>query len=471
MRLPSSLRTFIRGDFKVPIVNGLWHKLRMQDLLSVSIVNEFANAKLGDRRLHARLLQLSEALAGQPQASIPKATGSWGQACAAYRFLDHTKFTPHDILRPHFLQTRERAATRKRVLAVADTTSLNYGQSPQTQGLGLIGGRADKIFGLMLQCLLTFTPEGLPLGLLDTQCWARDPAKFGGNRQRNRKPVADKESSKWLHSYRALQQHALQTPDTQWVMVADREADLYELFALALATPDSPDLLVRVQHDRGVEQSARRLYAHLTRTPVAGRLTVVLPRKAGQRARSARLSVRFQEVRLSAPLLKSGQPPLTLWAIEAREARAPHGCSSLHWRLLTTCPVTTLAQATEIIGWYRVRWGIEVFHKVLKSGCGVESAQLETADRLQRYLAIKLVIAWQVMALTHLGRAQAEAQMDDILEEGQWEVLRAATVVKGEVTGSPPSAHEAVRRLGRMGGHLGRRGDGHPGPLCLARGL
>jgi hypothetical protein len=252
--MPSSLRTFIRGDFKVPIVNGLWHKLRMQDSLSVSIVNEFANAKLGDRRLHARLLQLSEALAGQPQASIPKATGSWGQACAAYRFLDHTKFTPHDILRPHFLQTRERAATRKRVLAVADTTSLNYGQSPQTQGLGLIGGRADKIFGLMLQCLLTFTPEGLPLGLLDTQCWARDPAKFGGNRQRNRKPVADKESSKWLHSYRALQQHALQTPDTQWVMVADREADLYELFALALATPDSPDLLVRVQHDRGVEQ-------------------------------------------------------------------------------------------------------------------------------------------------------------------------------------------------------------------------
>jgi hypothetical protein len=112
-----------------------------------------------------------------------------------------------------------------------------------------------------------------------------------------------------------------------------------------------------------------------------------------------------------------------------------------------------------------------VFHKVLKSGCEVESAQLETADRLQRYLAIKLVIAWQVMALTHLGRAQAEAQMDDILEEGQWEVLRAATVVKGEVTGSPPSAHEAVRRLGRMGGHLGRRGDGHPGPLCLARGL
>ena len=148
--MSSSLRTSSGGDFKVPIVKGLWHKLGMQDSLSVSIVKEFTSAKLGDRRLNGRLLQLSEALAGQPQASTPKATGSWGQACDAYPFLDHTTFTPHDILRPHFLQTRERAATRKRVLAVADTTSLNYGQSPQTQGLGLIGGRADKIFGLML---------------------------------------------------------------------------------------------------------------------------------------------------------------------------------------------------------------------------------------------------------------------------------------------------------------------------------
>jgi hypothetical protein len=132
------------------------------------------------------------------------------------------------------LRTLARAAAQPTVLAVADTTSLNFGQCAQTQGLGLIGSHADKFFGLWQHSLLAFTPQGLPLGLLDTQCWARDPPKFGGNHQRNRKPVADKESVKWLRSYEGLQTHAAQTPDTRWVMVTDREGDLYELFALAL---------------------------------------------------------------------------------------------------------------------------------------------------------------------------------------------------------------------------------------------
>jgi hypothetical protein len=443
----------------------------MQEPFSVSIMNEFAHARLGDQRLNQRLLHVAEAFARQPQASIPKATGNWGQACATYRFLDHTTFTPHDLLRPHFHRTVGRAAALPTVLAVADTTSLNYGQRSQTPGLGLIGNHADKFFGLWLHGLLAFTPQGLPLGLLDAQCWARDPAKFGGNHQRNRKPVADKESAKWLRSYQALHTQALQTPQARWVMVADREADLYELFALALDTLGAPELVVRAQHDRGVDASTRRLFAHLARTPLAGRLRVEVPRRPGQSARTATLSVRWRSVRLRAPWLKAGQPALTLWAIEVREAHPPRGRTALHWRLLTTCPVHTLAQATEIIGWYCVRWGIEVFHKVLKSGCAVEAAQLENAERLQRYVAIKLVIAWQVMALTHLGRVQPEADVGEILEAAQWRVLRAVTAPGQGRLGRVPTVREAVRRLGRLGGHLGRRGDGPPGPLCLARGL
>lgn len=472
VRQPPLLVTHILGsDFKVPIFNDLWHTLRMQDHLRVSIMNEFAHAALGDQRLNRRLLQLAEALARQPQASIPKATGNWGQACAAYRFLDHTTFTPHDVLRPHVHRTVARAAAQPTVLAVADTTSLNFGQRPQTLGLGPIGNHADKGFGLWLHSLLAFTPHGLPLGVLDTQCWARDPAQFGGNHQRNRKPVADKESAKWLRSYAALQTHAVPAPNTRWVMVADREGDLYELFALALCTSPAPGLLVRAQHDRGVSQSTRRLFAHLARAPLAGRLRVQVPRRPGQPARPATVSVRFRVVCLSAPSLKANQPALTLWAVEARELHPPRGRSPLHWRLLTTCPVHTLAQATELIGWYGVRWGIEVFHKVLKSGCAVEAAQLENAERLQRYLAIKLVVAWQVQALTHLGRVQPEADVGKILEAAQWRVLRGATAAGERHGRRPPTVREAVRRLARLGGHLGRRGDGPPGALCLARGL
>ena len=443
----------------------------MQDLFSVSIMDEFTGAQLGDQRLNRRLPRLADVLARQPDASIPGATGSWGQACAAYRFLDHTTFTPDDVLQSHWERTRTRAASHRTVLAVADTTSLHFGNARCTQGLGPVGNSATQGSGLLQHTLLACTPAGLPLGVLDSQWWARDPAQFGGNHQRNRKPVSDKESAKWLRSYAALQTHAAQTPATRWVLVADRESDLYELFAQALAAPNGPGVLVRAQHDRGVEKSTRRLFAHLTRTPVAGQLQVPVARRPGRAARAARVSVRYREVRLSAPLLKDEQPPLTLWAVEVREAHPPRGCAPLHWRLLTTEPVTTLAEATRIIGWYGVRWGIEVFHKVLKSGGAVEAVQLENVERLQRYLAIKLVIAWQVMALTHLGRVQPTAAVREILDATAWRVLRLATAAAAPPGRGTATVREAVQRLARLGGHLGRRGDGPPGALCLARGL
>jgi hypothetical protein len=186
-------------------------------------------------------------------------------------------------------------------LAVADTTSLHFGQAHCTQGLGPVGNSATQGSGLLQHSLLAFTPAGLPLGVLESQWWARDPAQFGGNHQRNRKPVSEKESAKWLRSYAALQTHAAQTPTTRWVLVADRESDLYELFAQALAAPQGPGVLVRAQHDRGVEKSTRRLFAHLTGTPVAGQLQVQVARRPGRAARRARVSVRFREVHLSAP--------------------------------------------------------------------------------------------------------------------------------------------------------------------------
>ena len=394
-----------------------------------------------------------------------------GQASANYRFLDHTTFTPDDLLQPHQARTRLRAAAHATVLAVADTTSLHFGKARCIQGLGPVGNSAKQGSGLLQHSLLAFTPEGLPLGVLDSQWWARDPARFGGKHQRHRKPVHEKESSKWLRSYAALQTHAAHTPATRWVRVADRESDLYELFAQALTVPGGPGVLVRAQHDRGVERSTRRLFAHLTRSPVAGRLQVQVPRRPGQAACTAQVSVRFREVRLSAPRLKGEQPTLRLWAVEVREAHPPRGCSPLHWRLLTTEPVRTLAAATRIIGWYGVRWGIEVFHKVLKSGCAVESVQLGNVERLKRYLAIKLVIAWQVMALTHLGRVQPTASVREILDAVSWRVLQMATAAAAPPGRRTPTVREAVQRLARLGGHLGRRGDGPPGALCLARGL
>ena len=201
---------------------------------------------------------------------------------------------------------------------------------------------------------------------------------------------------------------------------------------------------------------------------------MLVPRRPGQRARTATLAVRFCAVALGAPEPKGARPALRLWAVEARELHAPRGSAPLHWRLLTSQPVVQLAAAVEKLHWYCVRWGIEVFHKVLKSGCAIEAVQLQTAARLQRYLAVKLVVAWRVLALTQLGRERPQTPLREILEEAEWRVLQA--VGERGRTGprrrrGEPTLGEGVQWLGRLGGHLGRRGDGAPGPLSLARGL
>ena len=443
----------------------------MQPISSTSIMDEFTHAELGDQRLTKRLSRLADAFAHQPQVSIPKATGDWGQACAAYRLLDNDKIQFPDVLAPHQARTLQRASAVPLALAVNDTTSLNYGERSATTGLGPLSTSADQHFGLWLHSLVVFSPEGTPLGVLEAQCWARDPVNFGSRHQRHHKPIEQKESGKWLRSFQALQRAATQTPQTRWVFVADREADLYELFALAQQVPQGPALLVRARHDRRLDHGERKLFHYLAQAPLAGRVRIQVPRRPGQRARTATLEVRFCAVRLPPPTPTANQPVLTLWTVEARESHPRKGVAPIHWRLLTTLPVHTLAEAIKKLHWYCVRWGIEVFHKVLKSGCGVEEAQLQTAARLQRYLAIKLVVAWRVMALTKLGRERPEMALSEILEEMEWRALQAIGYGGRKRSRAVPTLGDGVRWLGRLGGHLGRRGDGAPGPLSLAHGL
>ena len=162
--------------------------------------------------------------------------------------------------------------------------------------------------------------------------------------------------------------------------------------------------------------------------------------------------------------------------MEARELHPPKGIRPIHWRLLTTLPVDTRAEAVEKLQWYCVRWSIEVFHKVLQSVCRVEAVQLQQAARLQRYVAIKLVVAWRVMALMKLGREQPERALSEMLEEEEWRALQAVEYARKTYGGQKrsrrmPTLGEGIRWLARLGGHLGRKGDGAPGPLSVARGL
>lgn len=434
--------------------------------------HEFGAVELSDARLRQRLFTLARDFYARPSANVPQACGSRARTKAAYRFFDHAKTDMDTLLAPHYQATAERIGREPLVLAVQDSTSLNYTAHAATQGLGPIATSAHGPQGLHLHCTLALTPQGTPLGFVDVQCWARDGQDFGKKVRRNRTPIEAKESNKWLRSYNAAAGVAARCPGTRIVSVGDRESDIYELFELAARTEHGPGLLVRAEHDRKVLDEQQHLWPAVQAQPLAATHLLVVPRQGSRARRDATLEIRWAALQLCPPQhLGRGKAPIGVWAVLAQERDAPAGVKPLQWMLLTTVPVHSAEQAAERLHWYAQRWGIEVLHRTLKSGCRIEDRQLGSADRLQACLAIDLVVAWRIYHLTKLGREVPQAPCSVYFEQTQWQSLMIFTDRNPVPPREPPTLREAIRRIAGLGGFLGRTGDGEPGTEVLWRGL
>lgn len=432
---------------------------------------EFGAAKLNDARLEARLLSLARDFYAQPRAQIPQACGSRAKTKAAYRFFDHPRTTMDAILQPHYEASAARSRDHAVVLAVQDTTSLNYNSQPAIENLGPIGTRADTWLGLLVHDTMAFTPEGVPLGLVDVQCWARDAKEFGKKHQRKRLPIEAKESYKWLKSVRASARLQACCPNTMVVSMGDREADIFELFDFARTLDSAPRLLIRAEQNRKLSAEQDTLWAHLGTQPIAGYQQLQVPRRAQRPARIARMAISHARVELKPPHNKPKLKPVTLWAVWAREIEAPLTSSPLEWMLLTTCAVESFEQATEKIAWYAARWGIEVYHRTLKSGCQIETRQLGSADRIEACLAIDMVVAWRILHLTKLGREHPDVPCTVYFSEAEWKALLTYINRSAVLPIEPPTLREATRMVASLGGFLGRKCDGEPGTQTLWLGL
>jgi hypothetical protein len=433
---------------------------------------EFGQARLGDQRLTQRLVTLARDFGANPQAQIPQACQSRAKTKAAYRFLDHPRTTMKDLLEPHYQSTTRRIAREAVVLSVQDTTSLNYTMHPETDGIGPIGSKkTGGPIGLMVHDTMAFSVEGTPLGLMDVQCWARDGETFGKHHERKNKSIEQKESYKWLKSFQAAAQAQRECPNTTIVSVGDREADIYELFQLALEDPKGPKLLVRAEQDRLMADGQSHLWPTVAEKTVAAIHHVRIPRRSQQSARDAQLEVRFAEVGLKPPQQKPHLRPLTLWAVLIQETDAPDGVVPLCWMLLTTVPVTGPLQAIEKVNWYSRRWGIEVYHRTLKSGCKIEERQLASVDSIEACLALDMVVAWRVFHLVKLGRETPDVPCSVFFEEAEWKALCTHITQKPIPPELPPTLRQATRMVATLGGFLGRKGDGEPGTKHIWLGL
>jgi hypothetical protein len=293
-------------------------------------------------------------------------------------------------------------------------------------------------------------------------------------KQRKERAIAAKESHRWLQSFRRTAEVQRLCPDTRLISMADREADIYELFQEAAKTPNGPDLLIRANRttQRRVDDAEEHalLWDYLPAQPLAGTGELAIPSRGGRKSRVAHIEIRYAPIQLRPPKRLPGEA-LSLWAIHAREPDPPPDGEAVEWLLLTTVPTRTLEDAFERLAWYAARWNIEVFHRTLKSGCRIEDRRLANAESLQACLALDLVVAWRVMHLAKLGRETPDVPCSVFFEQAEWQALSCYHHRTPTPPATPPSLGEAMRMLAKLGGFLGRKGDGHPGATVLWRGL
>ena len=432
---------------------------------------EFGNIALGDERLTKRVVCIARDFYARPQASIPHACRTRANTKAAYRLFEHPATHMNVLLSQHYKAVVNRCQTEAIVLAVQDTTMLNYTTHPATSDLGPIGSSQDGPIGLLVHDTMAFNLEGTPLGLLDVQCWARDPNAFGKREKRHELPIEEKESFKWLKSYETVAKAQRECPNTLFVSVGDREADIYELFLKATEREDAPKVLVRAERDRVLADGQGHLWEYLPGLDVAGMMEISIPRQRNRPSRVARLEVRFAEVHIKPPNRHKNLPSLRIWSVLAVEIDPPAGIEPLEWMLLTTCRVSCFEEAVEKLGWYAKRWGIEVYHRTLKSGCKIEERQLGSAERIEACLAIDMVVAWRIYHLAKLGREIPDVPCTVFFEEAEWKALVAYIHKDPIPPAQPPSLRDAMRMAASLGGFLGRKCDGDPGTKSLWLGL
>ncbi len=438
--------------------------------------HEFGGARLGDARLSARLVQSAQQMAESPMRAITGAAqGARALVKGHYRLIDQpadSAVTVDNILAPHRERTLRRMQAHELVLCIQDGTRLNFTRRGQTQGLGAIGSNQTGAVarGLALHTTLAVNPDGVALGVLRAAFDAPalpNPETAGEPRA---KPRTERKSFRWVEGLRDCAQAAEQLSETRVVCVMDREADFVDLFLEHRAHAPPVDLLVRAKADRvlGKEKTpdgqtvSRRLFDTVRNAPARGAAQVEVQRlsarvkaskqarKDRRKARVADVTLRYQQVALPCP----GDEPVELWVVHVREEQPPPEVKPLEWFVLTTLRVTSADDAMQILHWYSLRWRIEEYFRVLKSGCKVEELQHHTAERLERAMAIKMVIGWRIQLMVQLGREVPDLPGDLLFSDGELRVL--ATFARSRKLPPPARLGDAVGLVGRLGGWLGR---------------
>jgi hypothetical protein len=318
---------------------------------------------------------------------------------------------------------------------------------------------------------LAVTTEGLPLGLTAVKFWTRK--KFKGTAALKKKinptrvPIEKKESIRWLDNLK--QSTELLNDPGRCVHIGDRESDIYELFCTAQQI--GTHFLLRTCVDRLAGDGNHTIAEEMDEVAVKG-LHRVEVRDSNGNPDEAVLEIRYRKLRVLPPIGKQKRyPALTLTVIHAEERGTPKTRKKIEWKLITDLPVQSRQDAIEKLEWYALRWKIELFHKILKSGCKAEESKLRTAQRLANLISIFCILSWRVFWMTMLNRSAPDAPPNLALTDVEIALLDHLVKDKGQKSFQRKPLSHYLTKIARLGGYLARANDFPPGNTVMWRGL
>ena len=428
-------------------------------------VTDFPHLDFGDIRRDERFVSIINNISSQPGASIPKQNKSWYDSKATYEFFKNKDVSIEALKKTMMLYGAQQLTDDMTVLVLQDISNISYNDL-KASGLGYLDNKEGR--GILCYTSMAATTEGLPLSLLYQHTWVRPLEELGKSAKRKQTSFEDKESYQW---YEAMQEvNKLLPPPIRKIHIADREADIYELFFHAFEP--NTELLIRARHNRLLSNGSH-LWDNIAGQPAAAAVSLDIPDETGKKKMKVAVEVRYHQVEILRPSNnKNSYERVTLTAIEVKEINSGDKKEEdiIHWKLLTTLEVSSVTDALQCVRWYTYRWLIERFHYVLKSGTKIEQLQLKDAVSLQKAISVYSMAAFKIMQLVYQSRHHPQVSCEVVLTKAQWITLYMLIHKNNTEPNEPPSLEQAVMWIGRLGGHLGRKSDGPPGLKTVWRG-
>ena len=435
------------------------------------VLNETKRMSLKDKRRNERVAMLLEAVTESPASSIAQAChGLNAETKGAYRLIETIEVDEQNILEGHYQATAQRTLEHEgRIIIVGDGMDASFNNLKKTTGLGTLANSKNSL-GIKIHNTYAFSEDYIPLGLINQKYWVRDTESYGKRKNRKKLKITEKESYHWIDGINQIEKKL--PLNKEYVFIGDGGADIYDLF-LTKRRKNS-DLLIHLAQNRNIKNENVRLFELLSKEPILGFVTQKLERTKTHSERTVKLAIRAKEIEIEAPTDRKREklPATKLITVYAQEIESDKPTNDpIAWRLITTMTIKSFEDAEALIVLYSKRWLIERYHYILKEGCRIEKLQMESAGNLKRAIAIYSIAAWRLMYITYLARIKPDSSCTLILSPDEANALYCIHNKTPTLPTEFFSVKEATKMIAKLGGFLGRKGDGEPGAKVLWQGL